>query len=69
MPDGSSVSFFQTVNQANTGAAGQTTYTVTVPPGAVKTTGPHRICTNAMSAAFAPVIMPVAQRGAQVFYY
>ncbi|KAJ3348668.1 hypothetical protein HDU91_006522 [Kappamyces sp. JEL0680] len=63
-PAGSSVSFFQLLNQKDDGN-GVTQYTVNVPAGAVKTKGLHRICTGNMMAGLTPVVMPVAQRGAQ----
>ncbi|KAI8918943.1 hypothetical protein BC831DRAFT_481576 [Entophlyctis helioformis] len=41
------------------------TFSVNVPAGAIKQNGEYRICTMAASASHQPVVMPVAQRGAQ----
>ncbi len=57
-------SFFQALNTPS-GNDGKTKFTVEVAPGQIKTTGLHRICTMAASSTGQPVVMPVAQRGAQ----
>jgi hypothetical protein len=57
-------SFFQALNTPS-GNDGRTKFTVQIAPGQIKTTGLHRICTMAASSTGQPVIMPVAQRGAQ----
>ncbi|KAI8899988.1 hypothetical protein BC833DRAFT_563672 [Globomyces pollinis-pini] len=63
-PAAAQVSFFQAVNQkSNNNGVGN--FNVNVPAGAVKTKGLHRICTMAAAAAMQPVVMPIAQRGAQ----
>eukprot|EP00842_Homolaphlyctis_polyrhiza_P006192 jgi/Hompol1/6574/HPOL_002493-RA len=38
---------------------------IVVPPGTLKSTGNYRVCSMASSASGQPVVMPVAQRGAQ----
>ncbi|KAI8903556.1 hypothetical protein EDD86DRAFT_272237 [Gorgonomyces haynaldii] len=61
-PNAKSVDFFQIVN---TKTSGKGDFSVNVPAGALKQKGTYRICTMAASATFQPVVMPVAQRGAQ----
>jgi hypothetical protein len=63
-PPGSKVEFFQLLKEKDDGN-GQTRYTVNIAPGALKSTGIHRACTANLMAGLTPVIMPVAQRGAQ----
>ncbi|KAJ3124976.1 hypothetical protein HK098_000696 [Nowakowskiella sp. JEL0407] len=54
--------FFKGLNKASDD--GQT-LAVTVPAGTIKESGEHRICSISGSFSHQPVIMPVAQRGAQ----
>jgi hypothetical protein len=63
-PQASVTSFYSAVTTASDGN-GRTTFTVNVPAGGVGTRGLHRICTMAAAAGGQPVVMPVAQRGAQ----
>jgi hypothetical protein len=63
-PDAQQFSFFQ-ASDARSDANGLTRFTINVPANAIRTRGLHRICTIAASAGGQPVIMPVAQRGAQ----
>jgi hypothetical protein len=63
-PEASQFSFFSALDTTSD-ANGIGRFTVTVPPNAIRTRGLHRICTVAASASGQPVIMAVAQRGAQ----
>jgi hypothetical protein len=63
-PNAQEFSFFQ-ASAARSDANGLTRFTIDVPANAIRTRGLHRICTIAASAGGQPVIMPVAQRGAQ----
>jgi len=59
-PDANEKAFFKGVNEAANGAG---ELSVDVPP--LNTTGQFRICTMTGSFSHQPVIMPIAQRGAQ----
>lgn len=63
-PVAKTVSFFQALT-TKSDAAGVTNFKVDIKPNEIKTKGPHRICTVSRSAGGQPVVMPVAQRGAQ----
>lgn len=64
VPPGNQISFYAALSDKSD-ANGVTSFTVTIPPGKIKTSGPHRISAFSSSASGQPVIMPVAQRGAQ----
>lgn len=63
-PSAKTTAFFQAVN-TKSDADGNTNFSIDVPAGTITTTGLHRICTMAASSSGQPVVMPVAQRGAQ----
>lgn len=63
-PDPKNVVFFQELNDKSP-QNGNAEFIVQIPAGTIKTKGLHRICTMAAAAAGQPVLMPVAQRGAQ----
>ncbi|KAI9204988.1 uncharacterized protein BJ171DRAFT_423587, partial [Polychytrium aggregatum] len=61
-PDPRAFVFFKGLNQASPDGR---TLSVTVPAGTFKVNGVHRICSLAGTFSHQPVVMPVAQRGAQ----
>ena len=63
-PDGKQFSLFSVLNTPSD-AQGTTAFTVNVAANSLGTTGLHRICTQALSRSGQPVLMAVAQRGAQ----
>jgi hypothetical protein len=63
-PKGNQISFFAALSDESN-ANGLTNFKMAIPAGQIKTTGPHRICTISAAASGQPVIMAVAQRGAQ----
>jgi hypothetical protein len=63
-PDARQVAFFAP-SDTRSDANGVTRFTIQVPPNAIRSRGLHRICTVAASAGGQPLIMAVAQRGAQ----
>ena len=61
-PNAAGVDFFSIVEAKSNGKGD---FTVDIPAGSLKQKGTYRICTMAAAATFQPVVMPVAQRGAQ----
>ncbi|KAI8909965.1 hypothetical protein DFJ77DRAFT_420712, partial [Powellomyces hirtus] len=61
-PDARTFAFFKGLNDE---AAGGRTLSVTIPAGTLKQDGTYRICSMSGSNSHQPVVMPVAQRGAQ----
>ncbi|KAJ3021753.1 hypothetical protein HKX48_007828 [Thoreauomyces humboldtii] len=61
-PDPQAFAFFKGLNQVATGGR---TLSVTVPAGSFTTNGVYRICSLSGANSHQPVVMPVAQRGAQ----
>ncbi len=60
-PDAKNPSFFQALDSPSNDG----NFSIKIPAGTLKATGLYRICTLATSFSHQPVVMPVAQRGAQ----
>jgi hypothetical protein len=63
-PTGTDIVFFD-ASDTRSNEQGITKFDINIPQGRIKSRGLHRICAMASAASGQPVIMPVAQRGAQ----